>query len=757
MHSNELSTTIAAWWRWLMAAAIVFLAILGAVAASQYGQLTDAYDDIERSEAVTRAVDSLVSVLVDAETGYRGYLLSGNPIFLEPYRGIDTRAREALVTLAGFVAEDPMRRDDLGRLSKLVDDRLLEMATNVRHYDDGDVQAAIAGVRSADGKRTMDSVRLVAATLKSEERSLTAQRTRQAAAASAAARGFGIAAVAMTLLLSTLGWALSRTMEQRRVELAAETIARLEAERDAAASSANLAQSESFNRSLLDSSADCIAVLSPAGEVSFLNTAGLRMLPSANASGLEGTPFVAYWPGHEEEVHAALRTARAGGESRFAASHADAGAQRWWDVIVTASTDSGGQVTRLVATARDITQQKLAEEERLQLLASERAARSEAERAARIKDDFVSTLSHELRTPLNAILGWVGVLRQDRTADTVAKAIDVIDRNSRRQSQMVDDLLDMGRILSGKMRLDVQRVDLATVIEEAILSAQPSADAKGVRLQQVLGSAAIVRGDTARLQQVVWNLLSNAVKFTPRGGQVQVTLRKVNSHVHLQVTDTGIGIAPHLLDHVFDRFRQADAATSRRQSGLGLGLSIVKSLVELHGGTVDVASDGEHQGTTFTVRLPLALATPKEHDSVDGVPAVPPLSASLAGLKVLVLDDEEDAREVVRRLLEDAGAEVTAAGSADAAQRLLEDGLIPDVVVSDVGMPDRDGYEFIRSVRHMPPPLATVPAAALTALARLEDRKRAMLSGFQTHLAKPVDPAELVAAVASLAGRTGRG
>ena len=757
MRADELSAKVASWWRWPFIAGIAILGTLGAMAASQYSEFTRASADIEHAESVTRAVDDLMTVLVNAETGYRGYLLSGNPIFLEPYRGVNVNARTAMVTLTGLVGDDTRRRDDLSRMAGLVEERLSEMAGNVERFEAGDRDGAVANVRTANGKRIMDQIRMLGGTLKSEQRAVTSTRATQAASAARAARGFGIGAGSMVIRLSFLGWALSRTMEQRRQELAAATIARLEAERDATASAADLARSESFNRTLLDSSADCIAVLTPGGDVSYLNLAGERLLRRGEASTWQQVAFPQLWPEHIDAATDAMRLAISGGEGRFVASHdLPGGRRRWWDVIITPARDTGGQVLHLVATARDVTQQRLADEERLALLASERTARSEAERAARIKDDFVSTLSHELRTPLNAILGWVGVLRQDQQPDTLAKAIDVIDRNSRRQSQMIDDLLDMGRILSGKMRLEVQRVELATVIEEAILSAQPSADAKGVRLLKTLGSAAIVRGDSGRLQQVVWNLLSNAIKFTPRGGQVQVTLRKVNSQVHVQVSDTGVGIAPDLVDHVFDRFRQGDASTTRRHGGLGLGLSIVKSLVELHGGSVDAASDGEQSGATFTVRLPLALASSHQDAHVEHPAVGSPVAASLAGLRVLVLDDEEDARDVVTRLLEGAGAAVISAGSAADAQKLLEDGLVPDVVVSDVGMPRRDGYDFIQAVRRMPPPLRTVPAVALTALARLEDRKRALLSGFQTHLAKPVDPAELVAVVASLAGRTGR-
>ena len=414
-------------------------------------------------------------------------------------------------------------------------------------------------------------------------------------------------------------------------------------------------------------------------------------------------------------------------------------------------------VQKLVTVSRDITEQKHAEQERAQLLASERAARSEAERAARLKDDFVSTLSHELRTPLNAILGWIGVLKQQQSPETLAKAIDVIDRNSRRQSQMVDDLLDVSRIMSGKMRLDVHSVDLASAIEEAVASAQPAADAKGVRLVKVLGSAAIIQGDPGRLQQIVWNLVSNAIKFTPRGGLVQVTLRKVDSHVQVQVSDSGQGITADVLPHVFQRFRQGDASATRHHGGLGLGLAIVKNLVEMHGGSVEAASDGEGLGSVFSVRLPLAHVGARPEQLAETLDLVPEtLNSLLDGLEVLVLDDEPDARDVVQRLLEDAGARARIASSAGEAIQLLEQGFVPDIILSDIGMPDQDGYDFMQQVRRMDGEVAEVPAAALTALARLEDRKRALMAGYQTHLAKPVDPAELVAMVASLAGRTGR-
>lgn len=756
-RGEQVSERIASGWKWLMLAAVVLLALLGGISVRQFMALNRIAAEVDRSRAVTHEVDRLMAIMVDAETGQRGYLITGDADFLTPYRAAVDRADGALIELATRLADDESKRD-LAPLRALVRAKFDEMAQVLRLFDGGDPGAASRRVRERVGKDLMDKLGALASDLRQSELTATDARALQARQTLDSERGFGIAALVVTLLLAGVAWSLSQSLERRRNELTAVTIARLESDRDAAVTASNLAHSESFNRTILDSSVDCIFVLSADGVVSDANRSCRRQLPvTAGADGVLGD-WHQWWP-HDPDVAAeAVRVAVETGEARFVARGVgDGELARWWNVVIVRIASAAHGPNTLVATARDVTDQRRADEERSTLLALERTARSDAERVARVKDEFVSTLSHELRTPLNAILGWVGVLKRDQSPDTLRKAVDVIDRNSRRQSQMIDDLLDVGRIMSGKLRLEIGRVELSTVIEEAVLSAQPAADAKGVRLLTALGSASIVRGDSGRLQQVVWNLLSNAIKFTPRGGQVQITLAKVNSQVHVQVSDTGIGIPSQLLPHVFERFRQEDGSTTRRHGGLGLGLSIVRSLVELHGGTVDAASEGENDGSTFTIRLPLALAVPS------AAPAVPPVDLVaqsfgmlLQGLHVLVVDDEEDARDVVARLLRDAGATVTPADSAGAALRLLDDGLVADVIVSDVGMPDQDGYDFIREVRRLDRATARVPAAALTALARLEDRTRALLAGFQTHLAKPVDPAELVATVASLAGRTGR-
>lgn len=423
-----------------------------------------------------------------------------------------------------------------------------------------------------------------------------------------------------------------------------------------------------------------------------------------------------------------------------------------------------GRPLRMLGATIDVTARKFAEAERDRLLESERAARSEAERASRMKDEFLATLSHELRTPLNAILGWSQILRSGGTTDEdLQQGLETIERNARAQTQIVEDLLDMSRIISGKIRLDVQPVDLVGVIRAAVETVAPAAMAKEIRLQPVLDpNPGSVSGDPNRLQQILWNLLFNAIKFTPKGGRVQVLLERVSSRLQISVIDSGLGIGPEFLPHVFDRFRQADASTTRKHGGLGLGLAIVKQLVELHGGTVRAKSEGEGKGSTFIVTLPLTPiqlsieSRPGRHRAApDGNGMSDPCS-DLEGIRVLVVDDESDARLLMKRLLEDCKAIVTMASNATDAMELLQREPL-DVLVSDIGMPNEDGYAFIRRVRQLPSDKGgAIPALALTAYARSEDRTRAIIAGYQMHVAKPVEPSELIAMIASLAERAGK-
>ncbi len=440
----------------------------------------------------------------------------------------------------------------------------------------------------------------------------------------------------------------------------------------------------------------------------------------------------------------------------------------WFQFTCEPMRNAAGQVDSLIAVGVDVTAQVLARKrvealawEREGLLARESAARAQAEEANRLKDEFLSTLSHELRTPLTSILGWVQLLKSGSLPpEKRERAIKTIERGARAQRQLIEDLLDVSSIMSGKLRLVVEPVGMNALIEQALETMRPAADAKGIKLQAAVDSLCTVMGDKHRLEQVVWNLLSNAVKFTPKGGRVQIFVERRDSSVELTVADTGQGIPKDFAPHLFERFRQADGSTKRQHGGLGLGLAIVKHLVEMHGGTVAAFSEGEGRGATFRVRLPLPVALRRE---VALPPAlqVPALSQDFKctpefeGTRILVVDDEADARELVRTLLEHCKAEVMTAGSAEEGLALLK-AQRPHLLVSDIGMPGVDGYALIQQVRALPESEGgETPAVALTAYARVQDRTRVLLAGFNSYVPKPVEPLELLAVLASLRGRKG--
>jgi len=410
---------------------------------------------------------------------------------------------------------------------------------------------------------------------------------------------------------------------------------------------------------------------------------------------------------------------------------------------------------------RDITDRKRGEEERRLLLEREQAAHAEADNANGIKDEFLALLSHELRTPLTSILGWSDMLMEGTLGEVAEKhAFEIIGRNARGQRQLIDDLLDTSRIITGKMRLEVRPVELAPLIEIVVEAVRPAANARNIQLQVVLDPlTSPISGDPQRLQQIIWNLLTNAIKFTPKGGSVEVGLERIKSHLELLISDTGQGIEPAFLPHVFDRFLQSDSSSTRRHGGLGLGLSIVRQLVELHGGTVTALSQGAGLGATFKVTFPL-MSVHHVPSNIETRPAlIVPKSRtdaqlSLRDLRVLVVDDEPDAREVIAAVLTRRGARVVAVESGVDALAELE-GPRFHAMVSDIGMPDMDGYSLIQKIRGLPPERGgNVPAVALTAYAGNQDRIRALTSGYQTHISKPVEPAELVTVVASLAERS---
>jgi PAS domain S-box-containing protein len=417
--------------------------------------------------------------------------------------------------------------------------------------------------------------------------------------------------------------------------------------------------------------------------------------------------------------------------------------------------DAGGTIVGASKIARDITGLKAAAAERDRLLESERAARSLAERANRMKDEFLATVSHELRTPLNAIVGWTDVLSHAEGANAeVMHGVDIIRKNAMMQAQLIDDLLDLGRVTSGKLMLHAEPMDLPETICEAVASLQHAADANRVSMHVVMDYAGgRIFADPKRLRQVIWNLVANSIKFTGKGGTVTVSARSAGDRVEITVSDNGRGIAPEFLPHLFERFSQADSTSTRQHGGLGIGLALVRQLVEMHDGTVSAQSGGLGKGATFTVSLPAAKMRVKGAAFLQERAQEPGIArlTDLSGLSVLVVDDDADSLEVVARILTSRKARVRTATSAAKAMEVLKD-FLPDLVISDIGMPETDGHEFVRWIRRLPA-LADVPAVALTAFAQADDRRRALSSGFQAHISKPLSAAELVAAVGSMARR----
>jgi PAS domain S-box-containing protein len=545
-------------------------------------------------------------------------------------------------------------------------------------------------------------------------------------------------------------------------------------------SQVELARSEERLRLMIESVKDyAIFMLDPSGNVATWNV-GAQRINGYGADEIIGQHFSKFYPA--EDIRAGkcereLREATAVGrfEDEDWRVRKD-GSIFWANVIISPIRDADGSLQGFTKVTRDLSERKRHEEERISLARAEEArkvaeenedraqalidelrrARDKAEQATRLKDEFLATVSHELRTPLSAMLGWARLLQsEDLPPDTAKRAIDTIVRNAVAQNKLIDDLLDVSRIIAGQLRLDVDFVDANQVLNAALDAIKPAADAKSITVQSLLDpDAGAIKGDAARLQQVFWNLLSNAVKFTPRRGRIHVTLQRQDSNVQIEVADNGQGIASEFLPRVFDRFSQQDSTNTRRTGGLGLGLAIVKHLTELHGGTVEAHSDGEGSGATFVIRLPLVPVRVSREPASSSV-SVENFSfpSELAGLRVLVLDDEEDARELVESVLKQAGATVVLAASVSDALAAVREHQ-PDVIVSDIGMPDEDGYSFIRKLRSLSREKGgRIPALALTAYARADDRRKALAAGYQNHAAKPIEPQELMLVIANLAGR----
>lgn len=741
---------------------------------------------VAHTHSVRAQLAGLLAHIQDAETFQRGFLLTGDEGFLKRFDSALQSIPDNVGRLKTLVADNEEQLSRLAELQSHIDERLARLRNGIVLRQREGLEAARQYVMDGTGTRAMEAVRTGVSGMEAVEERLLHERSTDAnRAARTAALTFAVAAVLATVFIALLYALLRRFVAARlRVEgereelLGLEQTARIAAE-DAEKRSRDLVE---FNQAVMTNMSEGLYTVNPRGLVTFLNPEaerlfgwsaaeliGRKMHDATHYRHPDGRPF----PAEECPGLQVLKTGVVLYEQEDVFIRKDG---TFFPVVYSsAPVVSGGGVRGLVVVFRDITQQKAADAEREQLLRraeqaraaaemaaeAEHAAREAAESASRTKDAFLATVSHELRTPLSPILTWTRILQApDVPPERYTQGLEVIDRCARTEAQLVEDLLDVSRIVAGKMRMDVRAVSIVSVIESALDVIRPAADAKGIRLQTVLDSeVGHVLGDAERLQQVLWNLLSNAVKFTPKGGRIQVALQRVNSHVEISVSDTGKGIRPDFLGLVFDRFQQEDRTSKRAHGGLGLGLAIVRHIVEAHGGSVRVASEGLGKGAVFTVELPLMVARAESNGDRRHPTAQEPARAAqlprLDGLRVLVVDDEPDASESVEQLLNSCGAETRAAGSAEQARWMLQR-WIPDVLLSDIGMPGEDGYTFIAKLREMDDEEARIPAVALTAYASRDDKVRLLSSGFQAHVPKPLDPPELIAVIASLARSAGK-
>jgi PAS domain S-box-containing protein len=740
----------------IMAGAGLVLAILLINALISYRATRRLIDNERLVAHAYEVLDELEDVLAtmdDAETGERGYLLTGEKSYLEPYQSAVSAIHTRVEKLAQMTADDSYQQSHIPALQRDIADRLDNLKNQIDWRKSGHAEGAREVALAGAGKRQMDDLRQDIAGMEGEENDLLKRRSDESKASgrNAFLTDFVANLIACALLSSVSYVVVSDVNARKRAEEA-------------------LRQQREWLQVTLSSIGDAVIASDTNGAVTFLNPVAesLTRWKQEEAQGrqLREVFNIVNEQTRQTVDNPALRAMREGSIVGLA-NHTTLIAQDGTEMPI---DDSGapikgaeGKIIGAVLIFRDITERKLVEEERSKLLASERAAREKAEAANRSKDEFVAMISHEIRSPLNSILGWAQMLRKGKfdQAET-ERAVEIIERSAKSQSQLIEDLLDISRVITGKLTLNVRSVELAQIIEAAMDSIRPAADAKAIQLQARIESrSSLVSGDPNRLQQVVWNLLSNAVKFTPKHGRVEVSLERVDSQLQLKVRDSGVGINPEFLPFVFDRFSQANTTSERKFGGLGLGLAIVRHLVELHGGTAQADSPGEGQGATFTVTLPVKAVRDETSEIERAAPAARHAGSladaiTLDGLRVMIVDDEAETRDLLTAMLTRRGAEVKACASAAEALEEIEQWR-PLVLVSDIGMPDEDGYALIGKLRALGAKRGgDVPAVALTAYARSEDRMRALASGFQMHVPKPIEAGELIVVIASLAGRLGK-
>jgi PAS domain S-box-containing protein len=763
--------------------ALILLSILGFFAYRSTNSLTEAIKWEKHTQEVLLQLDETLVLTVDAETGGRGFVITGNESFLDPYTQTKQKIDGSLAQLRGLLNDNPEQKAKLAELEDLIARKLVFVRRVVDTRRSQNFSAAVEETNSDEGRILMSEVRRVITEMKDAEKTLLAQREKDLDdSISGTYRILFLGSMAGIVSLGLANFAIFREIGKRRsaennlreankdlenrVEKRTQEISQKNEDlkeqiKKREESERVLRDSEQFTRSIFENSPDCVHVLELDGTIHSINTNGRRLMEVDNVQNYIGKNWVEFWDEEDREVaYQTLQQAAKGVMAHLEGFRKTArGTPKYWHASIAPILSGDGKPVRLISTSRDITTRREIESERERLLKNEQAARRDAEIANRLRDEFLATVSHELRAPLNSILGWARLLEKGKLDQATAeKAYNTIVRNAESQNRLIEDLLDVSRIISGKLRLEVMTIKPINIVESALETVRPAAEAKGIKIE-IKGDADIshISGDPNRLQQVIWNLLSNAIKFTPPEGEVRLEIERNEDFVEIRVKDTGVGIKEEFLPHVFDRFSQADASSIRKFGGLGLGLAIVRHITEMHGGTVHAESAGENKGSTFVVRLPLIVQTPEESEAMELRRKAQTLEneseLSLAGLLVLVVDDEDDTRQLLVQSLTFYGATVTTANSAEQAFAELQE-KNPDVLVSDIGMPDEDGYSLIRRIRALSDEKhKNIPAIALTAFTRAQDRMKALTSGYQNHVAKPVEPDELATVIASLTGR----
>jgi PAS domain S-box-containing protein len=755
--------------------AILLLAIVVYFAFRSMNSLTETLKFEKRTQEVLSQLDETLNLAVDAETGGRGFLITADDSFLEPYHQAEQKIDGNLEKLRALTAGNPSQNEKVSKLETLIRERidLMRDAIELRRQKNS-IEAVRERIGKGRGRDLMNEVRLLIDNLKTDEKNLLASREADldrnltttyrmlylASFAGILSLGFANLAVFREIGkrrkaendLRDSNKDLEKRVEKRTHELSQTNVELKEQIRQRE-------DSENRHRFALEAGNLGTWVFDTKANRAEVDERSLSLL-GFSVEEFDGNTFSRIHPEDvarvEKLLHKSLRENKSF-NAEFRVLRPD-GKMLWSHFTGQTQIDENGEAYCIVGNCRDITESKEAETEREELLRKEQAARRDAEIANRLRDEFLATVSHELRAPLNSILGWGRLLEKGNLDEkTTQKALGTIVRNAESQNRLIDDLLDVSRIISGKLRLEILDVKPINIVEAAMETVRPAAEAKNIRLEiEEKHVVSHISGDPNRLQQVVWNLLSNAIKFTPNGGEVCVEIERVNGCVEIRVKDTGIGIGKEFLPYVFDRFRQADTSSIRKFGGLGLGLAIVRHITEMHGGTVSATSEGENQGATFIVSLPVVAALQNGAEFTDAPQSIASQSApklSLDGLLILAVDDEEDTRQLLVQSLTFYGATVVTAKSAAEGLKALID-QTPDLLVSDIGMPDEDGYSLIRKIRALPDEQQkNVKAIALTAFTRAQDRMRALAAGYQNHVAKPVEPDELATVIASLTGR----